>query len=71
MADRDGLEGLARVAHAIRRSTALYVAVQITAPESSVDEVLVVADRLAEWVRSDIPTPGQSDPPPAFPTSRR
>lgn len=44
-------EGLSKVAHAIRRSTALTVAMNITPPESSIDEMLHTADRLAEWLR--------------------
>lgn len=42
--------GLSNLAHAIRRSTALYVAMQITPPDSSVDDMLDNADRLAAWV---------------------
>lgn len=62
---------MARLAHAMRRSTALYVAAQVTSPEDTIDDLLVVADRLAEWIRSDIPIP--EDPPaqqqmPSFPS---
>lgn len=61
---------MARLAHAMRRSTALYVAAQVTSPEDSVDDMLVVADRLAEWIRSDIPIPAeaQTQTMPSFPT---
>lgn len=43
-------EGLKAVAHAIRRSTALHVAMSITGEGSSVDDLLATADRLARWV---------------------
>ena len=42
--------GLSKVAHAIRRSTALYVAMQVTEPGSSIEAMLVNADRLAAWI---------------------
>jgi len=46
-------DGLANVAHSVRRSTALYVAMSITEPGSSIDEMLATADRLAEWIRGE------------------
>lgn len=64
-----GVEGMARIAHALRRSTALYVAMQITPAESSVDEMLMTADRLAAWIKSDIADPhGGSGQMPSFPS---
>lgn len=42
--------GLSKLAHAIRRSTALHVAMNITPPESSVEDMLKTADRLARWI---------------------
>lgn len=47
----EAYSGLANLANSVRRSTALYVAMSITPPESSVDDLLATADRLAEWVR--------------------
>lgn len=43
-------EGLSKVAHAIRRSTALYVAMSILPPESSIDDLKVQAEDLAQWI---------------------
>ena len=43
-------QGLSNLAHSIRRSTALYVAMSITPPTSSVDDLLRTADRLAGWL---------------------
>ena len=43
-------EGLTKVAHAIRRSTALYVAM-MTLPEGTTDDVLFArADKMAAWI---------------------
>lgn len=56
-------QGLANLAHSLRRSTALYVAMNITPPEGTVEELLSTADRLAHWLRGsaeDAPSPGQS-----------
>ncbi len=50
---RVAAEGLANLAHAVRRSTALYVAMSITPPESSVDELLVTFERLASALRGN------------------
>ena len=61
--------GLANLAHAVRRSTALYVAMSITPPESSVEDLLVTAERLAVWVNGRAgaaappAAPGYSEPP--------
>lgn len=43
-------EGFSKLAHAIRRSTALHVAMQITPPEGTVEDLLATADRLAAWI---------------------
>ena len=53
MASPDAREistGLSKVAHAIRRSTALHVAMSITDPEEGIDGMLATADRLAQWI---------------------
>lgn len=73
--EAEAYDGLSKVAHAIRRSSALTVAMQMTPPESSVEEMLELADRLAVWIggdaaRQEDETParqplGQSWPPPA------
>ena len=44
-------DGLAQVAHAIRRSTALTVAMQILPADATVDDLKEQADELAEWIR--------------------
>lgn len=44
-------EGFYNLANSIRRSTALYVAMQITPPNSSIEEMLVNADTLAVWLK--------------------
>lgn len=51
MAHDIGREGLSNVAHALRRSTALYVAMSISPPEATEEELLGTADRLAAWIR--------------------
>lgn len=52
MASPDDLGvGLSQVAHAIRRSTALYVAMMITDKDSSTADLLSTADELALWLR--------------------
>lgn len=43
-------EGLSKVAHAIRRSMALYVAMNILPPESTVDDLKTQAEDLAGWI---------------------
>lgn len=50
MTRSDAYDGLSKVAHAIRRSTALTVAMNMTPPESSIDDMLDLADRLAAWL---------------------
>lgn len=62
-ADRAGYEGLSQVAHAIRRSYALSVAVQLCPPESSEAEVLACADRLAVWIRGGAQEHQQAEQP--------
>ena len=58
-------EGLANLAHAVRRSTALYVAMSITPPESSEAELLATFERLAAALRGTATqtTPGATQPP--------
>lgn len=43
--------GLAQVAHAIRRSMALYVAMSILPPDSTVEDLKEQANDLAGWIR--------------------
>lgn len=53
--------GLEKVAEAISRSAALNVAMSITPPESSIEDLLRTADTLLDWVQPDEPderTPG-------------
>lgn len=42
--------GLSNLAHAIRRSTAVYVAMSITPPESAIEDMLANADVIAAWI---------------------
>lgn len=54
-------EGLAQVAHSVRRSSALYMAV-ITSPEGTPDEVLFRrADTYAQWIRGKAGKPGADE----------
>lgn len=48
--ERDGYDGLAQVAHAIRRSAALYVAMSILPPDATVDDLKDQAEDLARWI---------------------
>lgn len=53
MASKDAeriYEGLSKVAHAIRRSTALEVAMQILPPEATVIDLKAQAEGLATWI---------------------
>lgn len=43
-------EGLASVAHSIRRSAALYVAMSISEEGTTEAELLATADRLSLWI---------------------
>lgn len=54
-------DGLAQVAHAIRRSTALYVAMSILPPDSTVDDLKEQADDLAQWIRGKAAEPEGED----------
>jgi hypothetical protein len=42
--------GLSNLAHAVRRSTAMYVAMQVTPPDSSLEEMFETFDRIAEKI---------------------
>lgn len=44
-------DGLAQVAHAIRRSTALTVAMQTVDEDATIEQMLDRADELAVWLR--------------------
>lgn len=46
-----GQEGMANLAHAVRRSTALYVAMSVSIEGTSDEELLARADRFAAWIR--------------------
>lgn len=50
-------EGLSNLANSVRRSTALYVAMSISSPDSTIDDLLATADRLAGWLRGGGPHP--------------
>lgn len=43
-------DGLSKLAHAIRRSMALYVAALTLPPESSDDDLKAQAEDLAQWI---------------------
>ena len=43
-------QGLSNLANSIRRSTALYVAMSVTPPESTDEELLARADKFAIWL---------------------
>lgn len=43
-------EGLAKIAHAIRRSNALQVAMSILPPDSTVEDLKRQAEELAGWI---------------------
>lgn len=43
-------EGLSSLAHAIRRSTAMYVAMQVTPPDSTLEDMFENFDRIAEKI---------------------
>lgn len=47
--EREGYEGLSKIAHAIRRIGALYVAALILPPETSIDDLKAQAEDLAKW----------------------
>lgn len=48
--EREGYEGLSKVAHAIRRSTALHVAALVLPPDSTIDDLKAQAEDLAQWI---------------------
>lgn len=56
-------DGLAQVAHAIRRSTALTVAMNITDPGSTIDDLTDTADRLARWIGGAAQAQTEDDEP--------
>lgn len=60
-------EGLANLAHAVRRSTAMYVAMQITAPEDGMEGMLanfeVIAARIGGRAATATTAPSHSKPP--------
>lgn len=49
--DRFGYEGLSKVAHAIRRSAALFVAAAyVVPPDASIEDLKDQAEDLAKWI---------------------
>ena len=58
-------DGLAQVAHAIRRSSAMYVALSLLPPDASIEDLKEMTDDLSLHLRGkagekvDQPTPGQ------------
>lgn len=52
-------DGLAQVAHAIRRSTALYVAMNVLPPEATFEQLKDQAEDFARWIRGSA---GDDDP---------
>jgi phosphosulfolactate phosphohydrolase-like enzyme len=54
-------DGLANLAHAIRRSTAVYVAMSMTPEGSSVEDMLRTADRVAAWINGRAGGQGPTD----------
>lgn len=48
--EREGYDGLSKIAHAIRRVGALYVAMSILPPESTTQDLKDTADDLAKWI---------------------
>lgn len=62
---RESYEGLASLAHAIRRSTALYVAAAyVCEPSDSIDTLEQTADRLARWIGGQAAQQPSPDKPP-------
>lgn len=57
-----GVNGMTKLAHAIRRSTALYVAMSITPEDGSIEDLLANATRLAAWVRGEAEDEPQQTP---------
>lgn len=56
-------DGLANLAHAVRRTKALEVATLITPEGSTEEELLATADRLAVWIRGSVEEPSPWRPP--------
>lgn len=56
--DQIAVEGLRNLAHAIRRSTAAYIAMSVTEPGSSIEEMLENAETIATWIKGKA---GQAD----------
>ncbi len=49
--EQQAYSGLSQLAHAIRRSTAAYVAVQLTPADGTMDDWEATADRVAGWIK--------------------
>lgn len=43
-------EGLSQLAHAIRRSMAAYIAMNMTPEGSAVEDMLANGDKIAQWI---------------------
>ncbi len=60
-------DGLAQVAHAIRRSTALTVAMNLLPPEATIADLKGQADDLARWIGGSALTHAQEPQPSSAP----
>lgn len=54
-----------RIAHAIRRSTALREAISICPEDATIEEMLELADRLATWLRGSVEEEVRKPRPPS------
>jgi hypothetical protein len=54
--------GLAQVAHAIRRSTALYIGMNMTPANSTIEEMEANAEHWAAWLRGSAKEPESKAP---------
>ena len=61
----DSLHGLRDLAQAVRRHTALTVAMSITPADGTEQDLLATADRMMVWMEQDAPEAPQA---PSFPT---
>lgn len=64
---REAYDGLAQLSHAIRRSMAAYVAMSVTEPGSSIEEMLANADIVAQWIGGSALSKQDSSTPPGPP----
>lgn len=64
-AERTGYEGASQIAHAIRRSMAVYAAVSLTDSSASREEVVQEAEFWADWIGGKALQAERSAPPSA------